>query len=178
MLVLFQESAKSKMTLASMIERKDEPKKETKKNKTPKAAGGKQEEKEPEMNGRATATPSPPPPVQASGDDDEVARKRDEFFKKMQKGKKQPEKKKTEEGKTQKKTGKQARKWALSGKPEDAAALDFSSPSPASNGREKQSNELKDEMYNSQKAFVGKMGGELAGLDVSESEDEDKIELK
>lgn len=176
MLVILQESEKSKKTLASMIERKDEPKKEVKKSKIPKANGGKREEKEPEMDEQLS--PSPPPMQTSGSDNDEVTRKRDEFFKKMQKGKKQPEKKKPEEGKVSKKTGKQARQWEFSGKPEDAAALDFSSPPPATNGHDEQSNELKDEMYNSQKVYVGTMSGELAGLDVSESEDEDEIELK
>jgi hypothetical protein len=114
-------------------------------------------------------------PVSApTSDDDEVVRKREEFFRKQQGGGAAAKAKPAKGGKVKwvlccffclkfkilngtcrtddknSKKGKQARVWDMSGRAEDAATLDFSSPQPPTNGDAPNTELINDKFVESQ----------------------------
>uniref|UniRef100_A0A7E4VXQ4 SRP54 domain-containing protein n=1 Tax=Panagrellus redivivus TaxID=6233 RepID=A0A7E4VXQ4_PANRE len=168
----FQESAKSKKTVASLIE-------------NPKAA-----EKEKENNKSKAAVPppkttSPPTSPQSersnaqSDEDEEVARNLEKLRKRAAGGDKATSPKVTKE-KAAAKKGKQPRKWENGGKASDAAVLDYSSPNQ--NGDIDTTTESREDNFAEQhRHLIGKCAGELQGIDEQEDflpEDESEEEYE
>ncbi|KAH7729958.1 Protein F38A1.8 [Aphelenchoides avenae] len=183
----FQESEKSKKTVASMVETAADRAAAKAKAEKEDAAGKKKDKKASQTTTGANkqdvktspeSTPASSPKYLRDQDeeDEEVLRRREALFKK--KGGKPAAKKEPKESAEPSKKGKQARVWGLGGGKQDGAVLDYSSPPPANgNGDEANGDERESEVYQQNKDFVGKYKGELPGLDEgSDGELEEDIE--
>jgi len=154
----FDESAKSKKTVASMIENKKDTKvKETKK----------EEPVKPVVNG------IPASPKYSGGDLDAqlIMQNRKKMEEKLQ-GKGKPKEKAKS---PQAKKGKSARVWENSGSTKESVLLDFSN----ADGNGQQNGEEQEVTTAESRSWVGQMKGELQGLEVesgSESEEEEEDE--
>lgn len=181
----FEESEKSKKTIASMIERpaeraarilkeKEEQTKSTVRQTDTKPIAIKKEisNKENEEQSPKTDASSPlSPGSPISSEDEEMRKKRAEFFKKKGATKKVDTEKHS--GAAETKKGKQARVWGLSGSANasEVASLDYSKSSGDTDSSPKEQEEdLK--FVEEQMQFVGHLKGELPGLDEDQSEDE------
>ncbi|CAD5223127.1 unnamed protein product [Bursaphelenchus okinawaensis] len=154
----YQESEKSKKTVASLIEKPG--------NKTEEAKAKKKQ---------VEASPGSPRSG-LSDEDDDVLKNREAFFNRQKKGtEKTPDKPKPGG-----KKGKTARKWDLSGGKQDQAVLDYSSPAPE-NGQRAREDVEGDSIYMENVKMVGKFKGDLPGLDESQVEellDEDEVKAQ
>uniref|UniRef100_A0A1I7RXX7 SRP54 domain-containing protein n=2 Tax=Bursaphelenchus xylophilus TaxID=6326 RepID=A0A1I7RXX7_BURXY len=148
----YQESEKSKKTVASLIEKPANNVEATK---------GK----------KKVVDVSPGSPRSGlSEEDEDILKNREAFFNKKKKTvEKTPEK--SEKGKGGKK-GKAARIWDLSGGKQDQAVLDYSSPE-AENGKKPREDVEAEQIYMENVGMVGKFKGDLPGLDENEYEVED-----
>ncbi|VDD89878.1 unnamed protein product [Enterobius vermicularis] len=182
----FEESEKSKKTVASMIERPSDRAQKANKEKD----GGSKAKQVPEKAAakevivnkveteRKTAEPVlvPPKSPKSDHDDEEMRKRRAEFFKKKGGTSKkhfaltgEVEK----HGVAEVKKGKQARVWGLSGNVSaaDAAVLDYSKI--GGSGDDVAQTETEDARFvEDQRRFVGHLKGELPGLDEEDSEEE------
>uniref|UniRef100_A0A9J2QAN5 Signal recognition particle SRP54 helical bundle domain-containing protein n=1 Tax=Ascaris lumbricoides TaxID=6252 RepID=A0A9J2QAN5_ASCLU len=186
----FEESEKSKKTVASMIERpaeraakllkeKEQQQKMLKQQQPTKKSTASKKEKESaliisdEETAKQSATSSPPvrpSSPKSDADDEEMRRKRAEFFKK--KGGVATKKGGDSERVPEVKKGKQARVWGLAanGNKADIASLDYSK----TDGENGDAPEVEEDrrFMEEQMQFVGRLKGELPGLDEDLSEDE------
>lgn len=161
----FQESAKSQKTIDSLIvSRPGQAKKEVKPSQK---GGGASEQVGGASSDSDYTSPSPP-----GSPDEEVLRRREELFKKKGGGGQQ--KKKEESSPTSPKPkGKQARVWALSGKPSDLKSLDRSEQ------KENDSTAVAEEdnrFVESMRGQIGSLRGDLKSLRESDDEDDDEEE--
>nr|KAG5699785.1 hypothetical protein BaRGS_013505 [Batillaria attramentaria] len=155
----FEDSQKSKKTVASMIENKKEEKKggKAKENKSPKV----QKSAAPEVTSPAPATSS----TSGGEIDEETLRKnREAFFNRGKKKNTEASKASTPEA--NKKKGKSARVWELGGK--STEVLDFTNGEAAQNGTA----DDKSVPTQAEKALVGQMSGELRDIESESSEEE------
>jgi len=164
----YQESEKSKKTVASMVEtaadraKKAEKEKEVVKKPAPQKSPETSPPNSP-YSGRSTAQ---------SEEDEEILRNRENFIKKQTKGKPKAEKSSNSDGNQKK--GKQARSWGFGGKV-DSASLNFADDNDPSEAKE---NEEDVKFVEQQRQAVGKCAGEVKDLEVEEFEvnDEDDEE--
>jgi signal recognition particle receptor subunit alpha len=165
----FDESAKSKKTVASMIETAaDRQAKAAEKVKADQKAAAE----------KTTPQTSPPnsPYSGQSEEDEEVLRNREKL---MNRGKKPAAKKEEPKKPAAPKKGKEGRKWELGGKASDAAVLDYSVGTP-DDSKSNAENEEDKKFYEQNRHMVGTIGGELAGIDendginIEEEYDEDE----
>ncbi|KAI1731005.1 SRP54-type protein, GTPase domain-containing protein [Ditylenchus destructor] len=192
----FQESDKSKKTVASMIEtaadRAAAKAKQAKEAKKKESAAAKKPDLAPPKPDSQPSSNEPTPhsspnflhqKTTDSEIDEDVLQKRNEFFQKK-KGK-TVSKSKESSSQAAAKKGKQARVWELTGKAKDTEHLDYSAPTKkVDTDGTNEENELNivhrdtHNFYQENIEFVGKLKGELPGLDegeaVGESSDEEK----
>lgn len=158
----FEESLKSKKTVASMIENKKESK--------PVAKAKEAAKKKPEVKKEVT-----PKEVTMNGDscgdlnDDMIMKNRMKMFEKLQGKKKQPEKGGAKSPSAAKDKSKKPRIWDHGGKSSDLKTLDYSEEL-AQDGEEKGRSE--DLLTQESRSWVGKVGGEIKDMEYSESEEE------
>ena len=162
----FEESTKSKKTVASMIENRKDDKKPAK---------GKENKPVKEQVMKETVIKTEQTPVLGEMDEATIQKNREKMFSKMA-GKK-PAKTASPKAETvPKKKGKQATKWEMAGTNKDAVSLDFSSFNGAGdaavNGYEEKPMIPSVEERN----WVGQMKGGLRDLDEGESEEEEELE--
>ncbi|CCD63963.1 SRP54-type proteins GTP-binding domain-containing protein [Caenorhabditis elegans] len=158
----FQESAKSQKTIDSLIVSRPGQKNAEKSAKNAEKTPKKPVESAEESSATDYNSASPP-----GSPDEEVLRRRDQMFKKMSGNTK---KKGPEEPTSPKPKGKQARVWALSGKPADVKNLDRSDPKE---NDENAADEEKNRFVESMKEQIGTLKGDLKSLQESDDEDED-----
>ncbi|KAG8186316.1 hypothetical protein JTE90_007337 [Oedothorax gibbosus] len=159
----FDESVKSKKTVASMIENKNDPKPKEKETKT--AAP------KPDVN----KLPLSPKPMQNGSENgvadpnENVLKMRSKLIQKQSKGKKADIKLKSPQPKDK---SKKPRTWDLAGSPKEATVLDFSKKGEdgESNGYEPSEEAFCDRME------VGKYKGPVKRVETSESESESEEE--
>ncbi|CAK5076744.1 unnamed protein product [Meloidogyne enterolobii] len=167
----FQETEKSKKTVASLIEnsKDSKPQKRDKKFGDQQKKDGKDEEEEiieqspPVQNGLSVDLGS----IQNKIDEDEeILRNKNAFLQKMKgKGEKKANKENINND-AGKKKGKKERKWDLAGTQKDAQLLDYSAVEDVKNGGENNNNNMEtSKIYDENKKFVGKLHGDLPGLD-------------
>ena len=161
----YQESDKSKKTVASMVETAADRAKKAEKEKevTKKPAPQKSPETSPPnspYSGRSTAQ---------SEEDEEILRNRENFMKKQTKSKSKIEKSPNSD--SNQKKGKQARSWGLGGKV-DSASLNFADDDPSA----AKENEEDVKFVEQQRQAVGKCAGEVKDLEVEEFEVDDEDE--
>lgn len=160
----FQESAKSQKTIDSLIvsrpgQQKKEPAAKSAPKNIPTETGGASSDSD------YTSTSPPESPEQ------EVLRRREELFKKKSgNAKKKIETTSGDTPTSPKPKGKQARVWALSGKPSDLKSLDRSDPKENDENAAEEDNRLAESMRDQ----IGTLRGELRSLQESDDEDEDE----
>ncbi|XP_037516770.1 signal recognition particle receptor subunit alpha [Rhipicephalus sanguineus] len=158
----FEESLKSKKTVASMIENKKDAKpaatkgKEAAKKK-PEAPKKEAAAKEAVMNGDAGGDPN----------DDDIVKNRQKLFEKMQ-GKKKSDKGAKSPAAAKDKS-KKPRIWDHGGKSSDLKTLDYSEGAPPEGEENGRSEDL---LTAESRSWVGKGGGEIKDMEYSESEEE------
>ncbi|XP_076438427.1 signal recognition particle receptor subunit alpha-like isoform X2 [Babylonia areolata] len=171
----FEDSQKSKKTVASMIENKKEEKPKQgnkgKENKTPKAASQSAAKKE---AAAAAAKPTAASPTTNGGDsiDEETLRRNREAF--FARGKKKTETTKSPEPSSTKKKGKLARVWDNEGR--DTKTLDFSSAADAQAAQNGALEDSKTVPTEAERAQVGQMSGGLKDIESESSEEEEEEE--
>ncbi|KAL8598050.1 hypothetical protein ACOMHN_062648 [Nucella lapillus] len=165
----FEDSQKSKKTVASMIENKKEEKAKPskgKENKTPKAgspAAASQVE-------AAASKPAAEGPANGEIDEETLRKNREAFF---NRGKKKPESvvTKSPDTATNKKKGKSARVWLNEGR--DAKTLDFTDATLEQNGA---GEDVKSMPTEAERAQVGQMSGGLRDIESESSEEDEEDE--
>lgn len=158
----FEESLKSKKTVASMIENKKDTK--------PAPAKGKEAaKKKPEPPKKEAVVKEVITNGSAGGDpnDDDIVKNRQKLFEKMQ-GKKKPDKGAKSPAAAKDKS-KKPRIWDQGGKSSDLKTLDYSGAPPAQGEEGGRSEEL---LTAESRSWVGKGGGEIKDMEYSSSEDE------
>jgi signal recognition particle receptor subunit alpha len=169
----FEQSQKSKKTVASMIEnKKEEPKQNKKKPK---------QVKEPEVTqippakvASVPATNTGSPAANGQLDEETIQRTREKLFSRGRTNK--PKSEKTKSPEASKPKGKMARKWDLGGSNQDAKTLDFSS---APGGGELITNGDQNVVDEKEMSWVNQMQGNLRELEpetISEEEEEEEVE--
>ncbi|EGT56117.1 hypothetical protein CAEBREN_06988 [Caenorhabditis brenneri] len=158
----FQESAKSQKTIDSLIvsrpgQQKKEPATKSAPKKVETETGGASSDSD------YTSTSPPESPEQ------EVLRRREELFKKKSGNAKKKTEATGDTPTSPKPKGKQARVWALSGKPSDLKSLDRSDPKENDgNAAAEEVNRLAESMRDQ----IGSLRGDLRSLQESDDEDE------
>lgn len=158
----FEESLKSKKTVASMIENKKDTK--------PAPAKGKEAaKKKPEPPKKEAVVEEVITNGSAGGDpnDDDIAKNRQKLFEKLQ-GKKKPDKGAKSPAAAKDKS-KKPRIWDHGGKSSDLKTLDYSGAPPAQGEEGGRSEEL---LTAESRSWVGQGGGEIKDMEYSSSEDE------
>ncbi|CAL2042025.1 unnamed protein product [Caenorhabditis brenneri] len=159
----FQESAKSQKTIDSLIvsrpgQQKKEPATKSAPKKVETETGGASSDSD------YTSTSPPESPEQ------EVLRRREELFKKKSGNAKKKTETTGDTPTSPKPKGKQARVWALSGKPSDLKSLDRSDPKENDeNAAAEEDNRFAESMRDQ----IGSLRGDLRSLQESDDEDED-----
>lgn len=157
----FEESLKSKKTVASMIENKKDTKAAP--------AKGKEASKKPEPPKKEAVVKEVITNGSAGGDpnDDDVVKNRQKLFERMQ-GKKKADKGAKSPAAAKDKS-KKPRIWDHGGKSSDLKTLDYSGAPPAQGEEGARSEEL---LTAESRSWVGKGGGEIKDMEYSSSEDE------
>lgn len=157
----FEESLKSKKTVASMIENKKDTKAAP--------AKGKEAAKKPEPPKKEAIVKEVITNGSAGGDpnDDDIAKNRQKLFEKMQ-GKKKLDKGAKSPAAAKDKS-KKPRIWDHGGKSSDLKTLDYSGAPPEQGEEGARSEEL---LTAESRSWVGKGGGEIKDMEYSSSEDE------
>lgn len=170
----YEESQKSKKTVASMIENKkeDKKKKEEKSNKV--------RPTDVQVKAPPPATPPKPkmsPITNANGElDEETIRRNIELLKLNKKKKSTPKQDTSKSPQDKKKKGKEARKWENSGTTKDMESLDFSNANGVSNGEISDADILKS-LTQDDLSMTGQMRGGLKDMEPeSSSEEEEEVE--
>ncbi|GLV35247.1 Signal recognition particle receptor alpha [Carabus blaptoides fortunei] len=158
----FEESFKSKKTVASMIERKGEEKNVKQKKK---GVGFAEDVKRDQVKGDTTSPSVSPKAMNGSMDEDIIQANRMKFAQKMNK-KKSVDKPKSPKSPPQEKAGKKPRVWELGGNSKDLANLERTTDRP----EDVQSHYTPDE------EIVGKMHGHIKDIEVESSSEEDDDE--
>uniref|UniRef100_A0A1I8BVB6 SRP54 domain-containing protein n=1 Tax=Meloidogyne hapla TaxID=6305 RepID=A0A1I8BVB6_MELHA len=162
----FQETEKSKKTIASLIEnsKDSKPQKRDKKSEQKKAVKEKIIEQSPSLNGSSTDLSTIQNKV---NDDEEILRNKNAFLQKMKgKGEKKANKENINDNNAGKKKGKKERKWDLAGTQKDAQLLDYSAVEDIKNCENDNNSNLEtSKVYDENKKFIGKLHGDLPGLD-------------
>lgn len=163
----FEESAKSKKTVASMVENKKDEKKPAK---------GKENKPVKESIVQENIKKTEQTPVLGEMDEATIQKNREKMFSKMA-GKK-PAKTGSPKGPDTppKKKGKQGTKWEMGGTAKDAVALDYSSVNGTGDGSSNGVEEKNEMPSVEERGWVGQMKGGLKDLDEEESEDESEEE--
>ncbi|KAF7639939.1 SRP54 domain-containing protein [Meloidogyne graminicola] len=155
----FQETEKSKKTVASLIE--------TTKDSKPQKRDKKAEQKKVlneslSVNGLSKEVDSVQNKV---ADDEEILKNKTAFLQKM-KGKGEANKENINDNNAGKKRGKKERKWDLTGTQKDAQFLDYSAVDDTKGGENNTNGNVEtSKIYDENKKFIGKLQGDLPGLD-------------
>jgi len=155
----FDESKKSKKTVASMIERKGDDK-ENKENKKNKKVEIKLPEPEPEV-------------IENMNSEDLIAQRRSEFIAKQAGGKKMKlSSEKTKSPKAASKKGKESRTWALGGTNKEFESLDYTKDKISSDSE----TIFQQASYMPKAESVGTLKGELKDMEVESDDDYEEEE--